>query len=136
MYHRVFQAAAWLAVVLFVALPARAGSYLDRAALLVQQARDESTYLRKHLSDVELARLIHGICLGRVEAAREMLVPKEIQLAHPHIVLMLESYERASAAATKGSAGDFLNFTRRAQDEEQVFRGIIIQSGWELPTAK
>ena len=131
--------AAWLIPLLvacgmLLTVRAHAGSYLDRAALLVDQTRRESQYLRKHLSDVELARMVHKTCVGRVNAARDMLVPKEVQLAHPHIVIMLESYERAAAAAEKRSAGEFLEFTRRAQDEEQTFRSILAQSGWTLPT--
>ena len=121
---------------LLLAGTAHAGSYLDRASLLVDQSKQESAYLRKHLSDTELARMVHYVCLGRVRAARDMHVPKEVQLAHPHIMLMLESYERAADAAINHSAAEFLKFTRRAQDEEQIFRSILAQSGWTVPAMK
>ena len=109
------------------------GSYLNRAALLVAQAKREAAYLRKHASDTEVAHLIHRLCLGRVRAARDMLIPKEVKLAHPHLMLMLETYERAADAAAKRSGGEFVSFMKKAQDEELVFRSILEQLGWPLP---
>jgi hypothetical protein len=112
---------------------AHAGSYLNRAALLISQTRHESAFLRRHLTDEELARLVHDVCLARVETARQMLVPKEARLAHPHILLMLENYERAAHFAAEKNYDEFVSYTRRAQDEEQIFKSIIEQSGWSLP---
>lgn len=124
------------AALLSAVAPAWGGSYLDRAALLVSQASRENEFLRKRLYDRELARLVQRLARGRVESAGGMLVPKEVVLAHPHLLLMLEHYERAAAAAVEGEAGRYLELERAARDEEQVFRGILRQLGWALPMGK
>lgn len=109
-----------------------AGSYLDRSQLVVEQASRESHYLQYRLSDHELARLIHRMATARVEAARTMQVPKEVRQAHPHLLLMLENYERAADAAEEGEAQRFIVYQRRARDEEQIFRGVLRQLGYPL----
>jgi len=116
-----------------ISQPAFAGSYLNRAALLVRQATQEATYLRNRLSDRELARVVQKLAQGRLRAAREMLVPKEVAQAHPHLLLMLEKFERAAAAAAEREHIRFLTLERDAIDEEQIFRGILRQLGWPLP---
>jgi hypothetical protein len=113
--------------------PAWGGSYLNRAALLIIESRDEAEILRKHLSDQELARVVLEICEGRLEAARGMLVPPEVRLAHPHLVIMLERYALAADAAVRGKPENFLSIERQARDEEQIFRSIVKQLGWDLP---
>ncbi len=127
-------AAALLAVALaLVASAAWAGSYLDRATLLVTQAGEDADYLRGRLSDEELARVVHKVALARVHAAKKMTVPKEVVQAHPHLLLLLENYERAAQAAKEGSPARFLVYQERARDEERNFRGILKQLGWPLP---
>src|SRR5687767_14164017 len=91
-----------------VAVPAHAGSYLDRSSLLLGQATSESDYLRGKLSDRELARVIHALASARVRAATSMTVPKEVAQAHPHLLLVLENHERAADAARVGEAQRFL----------------------------
>ena len=121
------------AVWLSSASPAWAGSYLNRAALLVGEAGREAALLRKHLYDKEFAMLVHRVSIGRLKAAREMLVPKEVIEAHPHLLLMLEKFERAAQAAVDRHPQLFLKRLRQARDERQVFGSILKQLGWELP---
>jgi hypothetical protein len=115
---------------------ASAGSYLDRAAFLIGQATKENEFLRKRLYDRELARLVSHVARGRLESAKQTLVPKEVVLAHPHLLLMLEHYERAASAAAEGELPRYFELERAARDEEQIFRGILRQLGWSLPTGK
>ncbi|MBX3129249.1 MAG: hypothetical protein KF718_21200 [Polyangiaceae bacterium] len=133
--RRSFIAGLSLAVV-SIAVPAWAGSYLDRAALLVHQATRDADYLRARLSDRELARVIHTLAKARVEAASAMIVPKEVAQAHPHLLLMLENYERAAEAAEKGQTQRFLIYQQRARDETRILRGVLKQLGWPLPELK
>lgn len=118
------------------AFPAWAGSYLDRAALLVHQASRDADYLRSRLSDRELAKVIHTLASARVEAAGSMIVPKEVGQAHPHLLLVLENYERAAEGAEKGQTQRFLIYQLRARDEERVLKGVLKQLGWPLPEVK
>lgn len=115
---------------------AAAGSYLDRSQLLVQQATQEAEYLRHRLADRELARMVQRLAAGRLEGAREMMVPPEVVQAHPHLLLMLENYERAAEAAAEGATQRFLLHQGRARDEEQVFRSVLRQKGFPLPDEK
>ncbi len=110
-----------------------AGSYLNRAALLLNQASEDADYLRSHLADRELAMVIHKLALARVDAAGSMDVPKEVAMAHPHLLLVLENYERAANAATTGQAQRFVVYQQRARDEERTLRGVLKQLGWSLP---
>ncbi|HMJ12164.1 MAG TPA: hypothetical protein VK524_12155 [Polyangiaceae bacterium] len=126
-------AAALALLVLTRAPQAWAGSYLDRAALLIAQATRESDYLRARLGDRELCQLVHDLASSRVRAAGGMTVPKEVAQAHPHLLLVLENYERAAASAVDGRAQKFLVYQVRARDEERVLRGVLKQLGWSLP---
>lgn len=117
------------------AVPALAGSYLDRASLLVRSASKDADYLRAHLTDRELARVVHRVAEARLQAASKMQVPKEVAQAHPHLLLVLENYERAAQAATEGKTQRFLILQQRARDEERTLRGILKQLGWSLPEA-
>lgn len=121
-----------VAASLSYAFPAWAGSYLDRAALLVTQASSDADYLRARLSDKELARIIHAMAEARVTAATGMAVPKEVAQAHPHLLLVLENYERAAEAAKDGGSQRFLIYQQRARDEERVLRGVLKQLGFPL----
>lgn len=128
---------AWLGLCLLgAAAPARASSYLDRAWLLIGESSRANDFLSKRLSDRELARLIGLAAEGRLSAAKETSVPEEVAMAHPHLLLMLEHYERAAAAAARGESGRFLQHAEAAQDEEQLFRGLLRQLGWVLPPSK
>lgn len=119
-----------------VADVAWAGSYLDRAALLFWGANTEIDYLRRKLYDSELARLVHQQAEARVAAASSMLVPAEVAQAHPHLLLTMENCERAASAAVERKPEEFLKFLALARDEEQLFRTILKQLGWELPIVR
>lgn len=128
---------AWLGLALLgAAAPARAASYMDRAWLLVGEASRANDFLSKRLYDRELARLIGQAAEGRLAAARETSVPEEVALAHPHLLLMLEHYERAAAAAALGEPGRYEQHSGSARDEEQLFRGVLRQLGWPLPPSR
>jgi len=122
--------------VLLLAGAALAGTYLDRVGILVRQARSEADYLEYRLSDHELARLIHRMTIARLEAARDMSIPKEVTQAHPHLLLMLENCERAADAAESSEGQKFIVYQRRARDEEQIFRSIMRQLGFPLEDEK
>lgn len=117
-------------------LNAWAGTYLNSAAFLLAQGSKEGDYLRAHIGDKELADLIHRLANARLDAAKNMLVPKEVVQAHPHLLLVLENYERAADAATRGEAEKFLVYQQRARDEDRTFRGVLKQFGYALPETK
>jgi hypothetical protein len=121
---------------LLLASSAWAGTYLNSAALLLTQASHEGDYLRARVYDKELAQLIHQLSNARLEAAKSLLVPKEVVQAHPHLLLVLENYERAADAATRGGAEKFLVYQQRARDEDRTFRGVLRQFGYALPEPK
>jgi len=128
--------AAALSAMLLSPGTAYAGSYLDRIGLLVRQARGEADYLEYRLGDKELAELVHKLATARLAAARDMLIPKEVVQAHPHLLLMLENCERAADAAEAGERMRFVTFQRKARDEEQMFRSIMRQLGFPLEDEK
>jgi hypothetical protein len=121
---------------LLVSGAAYAGSYLNRAAMLVIQASRESEYLRGRVNDKDLAELVHQVAVARLEAASRMNVPKEVVQAHPHLLLTLENYERSADAAVQGHNDRFLVYQQRARDEEVILRGVLRQLGWALPDFK
>jgi hypothetical protein len=118
------------------ATPAFAGSYLNRVAILVVSASRESEYLRGRVNDKDLAELMHAVALARLEAASRMQVPKEVVQAHPHLLLILQNYERSADAASEGHSERFLIYQQRARDEEVILRGVLKQLGWALPEKK
>ncbi len=112
---------------------AYAGSYLSRAAVLLKGADVEAKALRERFFDKEMARVMHKLALARAEAAGAMEVPSEVKRAHPHLLLVMESYERACYAATVGQQTDFLVALSRARDEARIFEAVLKQAGWTLP---
>jgi hypothetical protein len=128
----------WLGALapLWVASVAEAGSYLNRAAMLVAQASRESEYLRARVTDKDLAELVHRVATARLEAASRMNVPKEVVQAHPHLLLTLENYERSADSAVQGFGERFLIYQQRARNEEVILRGVLKQLGWALPDFK
>jgi hypothetical protein len=131
----VLQALAVLAgsAVVMAARPALAGTYLNRAVMLLTGAVREAAYLRARFSDKELARVTQRLAQARLDAANAMTVPKEVVLAHPHLLLVLENYTQAAEAATRGDVERFGNYHQRALDEERAFRAVLKQHGWVLP---
>ena len=125
-----------LPAVLLLALDARAGSYLDRAAILLDACRRSNDWLLAHLTDRELASVLRDEAEARLKAARKMQVPKEIVAAHPHLLLCLENAERASAMANDGDVEGFLRFLRQCRDEEGLFKALLTQLKLQLPVVK
>jgi hypothetical protein len=119
--------------VLLPARPAWAGTYLNRAVVLLLGGAREAAYLRARIADRELAGVVHKMAEARLAAAGAMTVPKEVVLAHPHLLLVLESYEQSSDAATRGEVDRFTTFYQRALDEERTFRAVLKSLGWVLP---
>ena len=116
-----------------VAPPAWAGTYLNRAALLLNGAAREAAYLRGRLGDKELAGVVHRLAQARLATAGAMTVPKEVAQAHPHLLLVLENYEQATDAATRGELERFTMCYQRAQDEDRTFRAVVKSLGWVVP---
>lgn len=121
---------------LLLASVAEAGSYLNRAAMLVAQGARESEFLRGRVGDKDLAELVHAVAAARLDAASRMNVPKEVVQAHPHLLLTLENYERSADAAVEGHNERFLIYQQRARDEEVILRGVLKQLGFALPDFK
>lgn len=115
---------------------ARTGSYVARAWLLIGESSRASEFLGKHVHDRELAELIAQAAEGRVRAATDTIVPRELVLAHPHLLLMLEHYERAAASAAAGSPTRFEQHASSARDEEQIFRSVLNQLALPLPAGR
>jgi hypothetical protein len=130
-------ACAWLGLwALGAAPPPRAGSYTERAWLLIGEASRANEYLERHVRDRELARLVAQAADGRLLAAKATDVPEEVALAHPHLLLMLEHYERAASAAASGQTARYERLASSARDEEQLLRSVLHQLGWPLPPGR
>ena len=123
---------AFLLVVSFV-LPAWAGSYLDRAALLLTEANHAGHLLRTRLGDKEFIHMVHEMSRARIEVATHMLVPKEVAVAHPHLLMVLENFERAADAAEHHEPQSFLLYLQKATEEERILRSYVDRHGWSIP---
>jgi hypothetical protein len=126
--------APWLLAALLVVTNAWAGPYLDRAGLLVGEMHRANEFLQARVGDKELAALVREGAEARVRAARKMSVPKEVVPMHPHLLLALENAERAAAAAQEGTLERFGHHLRVSRDEESVFRAMLAQQKYELPS--
>jgi recombinational DNA repair ATPase RecF len=123
-----------LALGLFLAAtPAWSGSYLNRAALLLEQARAERDMVWPRATDKELVRVAHRVAQARAAAARDMEVPKVVASAHPHLLLALANTESAYAAALAGEYERFAEQIVRARAEDKTFRALIRKMGYTLP---
>jgi len=120
---------------LFAPSTAWAGSYLNRAALLLDAAAVERDMARPHGDDKELMQMVHAIAEARLGAARRTTVPPAIASAHPHLLLALENTERAYAAALAGQADKFISYLDRARNEDSTFRSLVAERGFSLPPA-
>jgi hypothetical protein len=130
-------------VALLVSLPlllassvAWSGSYLNRAALLLEGSRAERDMVWPRSTDKELVRVVHGIAQARSRTASTMEVPKAVAGAHPHLLLVLENCERAYAAALDGNHEKFIDHILRARREDKTFRAIIQKMGYTLPPTR
>ena len=123
------------ALALAVAKPARAGSYLDRAALMLDEARREGDMLQPRTNDKEMVLVVRALAEARARVGRKMEVPAAVAKAHPHLLLVFENSERAAAAAQQGNFKKFMEHLMLARDEDRVFRVIIAELGYTLPQA-
>jgi hypothetical protein len=121
------------ALVLAWASPARAGTYLDTAALLLDETHRTTSFLQYHLTDMKLVEIAHQLSEARVKCGRAVLVPKEVDRAHPHLLLALEAAERAIAAALDGEPERFVRLALQARDEERTFRALLGEQKFTLP---
>jgi len=117
----------------FTVLPAWAGSYLDRAALLLDEARKEGDMLQPRTFDKELVLVVKALAEARAKVGRKMEVPAAVTKAHPHLLLVLENYERAVSAAEDGNFKKFMEHLNTARDEDRNFRAILRELGYALP---
>ncbi len=117
------------------ATPAWAGSYLDRAALLLDEARREGDMLLPRTHDKEMVLVVKTLAEARAKVGRKMEVPAAVTKAHPHLLLVLENYERAADAAYDGNFKKFVEHLNTARDEEKTFRAIVAELGYALPEA-
>lgn len=123
------------ALALAVASPAWAGSYLNRAALLLDEARREGDMLQPRTNDKEMVLIIKALAEARARVGRKMDVPAAVAKAHPHLLLVLENCERAADAASEGNFKKFMEHLMTARDEERTFRALISELGYTLPEA-
>lgn len=132
--HRFFLLLA-VAFVLAFSTPARAGSYLDRAALMLDGARREGDMLQPRTHDKEMVLVVKALAEARARVGRKMEVPAAVAKAHPHLLLVLENCERAADAAAAGNFKKFMEHLNVARDEDRTFRVIIGELGYTLPEA-
>lgn len=118
-----------------LAPPARAGSYLDRAALMLDEARREGDMLQPRTQDKEMILVVRTLAEARSRVGSRMEVPAAVTRAHPHLLLVLANCERAADAAAEGNFKKFMEHLTLARDEERTFRVIIGELGYTLPDA-
>ncbi len=121
------------AIALGIAPMAWAGSYLDRAAILLDEARKEGDMLQPRTFDKEMVLVVKTLTEARAKVGRKMEVPAQVAKAHPHLLLVLENYERAADAASEGNFKKFMEHINTARDEDRTFRAILGELGYALP---
>lgn len=125
--------ALFFALTCFLSTPAWANGYLDTAALLLDESRRSIAWVERRFYDKELIEIAHELAEARVKAGRRMVVHKNADRAHPHLLLTLETIERALFAAKSGDTKRFLRLLRQAREEERTFRELLQQSKMTLP---
>jgi len=131
--RRLFVAVLVALVALGGAQVAWAGSYLDRAALLLDEARKEGDMLQPRTFDKEMVLVVKTLSEARAKVGRKMEVPAAVAKAHPHFLLVLENYERAADAASEGNFKKFMEHINTARDEDRTFRSVLSELGYTLP---
>jgi hypothetical protein len=122
-----------VALSMTLAASAWAGTYLDTVALLLDESHRSAEWVERHLWDVKLATIAHQLADARVKSGRAILVPHEVEKAHPHLLLSLEALERAMSAAVEGEHQRFLRLLVQAREEERTFRSILSQDKFTVP---
>lgn len=112
---------------------ATAGSYLDRAAILLDGGRKDIDAAKSRTGDKETLLVVKALTEARLKAARKMNVPAAVVDAHPHLMLVLENQDRALDALIAGNTRKYAECLVNATDEERSFRNLIKQLGYSLP---
>lgn len=133
MIRRAFFGVAALAIVGAWSGAAEAGSYLDRAGILLEQARKEGDLLKSRSNDKEVVLLVKSLSEARMKVGRKMIVPANVASVHPHLLLVLENYERAAQSADSNNFKKMNESIAVARDEEKTFRDLLKQLGYTLP---
>ncbi|MEZ4297026.1 MAG: hypothetical protein R3B70_18825 [Polyangiaceae bacterium] len=127
-----FTAAAAALAALTPAL-ARAGSYLDRAALMLEESRKEIEMVKTRTSDKEVLLVVKALTEARLKVARKMNVPAKVVAAHPHLMLVLENHDRAVDSLISGNTKKYAECLITAASEESTFRTLLKDAGYSLP---
>lgn len=133
MIRQLFVACTLALCALLAAPAAWAGSYLDRAGLMLDEARKEGDMLQPRTNDKELVRVILALAEARAKVASQMECPAEVARAHPHLLLVLANSERAVDAAAQGNFKKFMEYLSVARTEDRTFRALIHELGYALP---
>ena len=133
MVRRGFLLASVSAICALASLSAFAGSYLDRAALMLDGAKKEADTVKSRTGDKELLVVVKALTEARVKAGRKMNVPPAVVDAHPHLMLVLENYDRALDAVISGNNTKFLECLANASAEEATFKSQLKTLGYTLP---
>jgi len=133
MFRALFSALVLGLCLIVVPSQAWAGSYLNRAAVLLDGAAAERDMVRPRVQDKELVELVREIAEARVTSAGRMNVPAAVATAHPHLLLALENTERAYAAVLAGHLDKFILHLDRARAEDATFRALMVERGYTMP---
>lgn len=134
MFRLVLTTLAFAVALLAVTPEAWAGSYLNRAALLLDQSQKEGDLLQPRTHDKELSLIIKRLAAVRAEVGQKMEVPKEVAKAHPHLLLVLLSAEQAAIAAHDGDFKKFMVHLTKARNEARIFKALLSELGYTLPS--
>ncbi len=123
-------------VSLSLSTDAFAGSYLDRAKLLVEGTEDDCAMVRHSMMDKELALMVRVVAEARLKAASKMEVPAAVAKAHPHLLLVLEHGERGASAASDGNLKIAVEHLDDAIREAKMFRALLTELGFPLGSTR
>ena len=133
MKGRLFLLLCSVSVTTAIAAPARAGTYLDTVALLLDESKRSGDFVQTHFPDKQLAVIAHQLAEARVKTGRAVMVPRDVEKAHPHLLLSLEAMERAMAAAEDQEGERFLKLIAQAREEESNYRALLGQQRLTVP---
>lgn len=133
MKRRHFLGVAAAAVVALAARGGVAGSYLDRAALMLEEGKKEIEMVKTRTGDKELLLVVKTMTEARLKVARKMNVPAKVVDAHPHLMLVLENFDRALDSLVSGNLKKYAECLINAADEEKTFKNLLKEAGYALP---
>jgi len=124
------------ASLLLLSSTAFAGPYLNTVAMLLREGFQSTEMVRVNLGEREFARSVHRMAEARADLASHMVVPKEVEKAHPHVLLVLANLERAADAATRGEVAIFVRNLDTARGEFRTLKAILEQLHFPLPSLR